>query len=90
MALKHTVIVKRALWYVSPFRTVEDACPYGYSLLSEPTLSVALRQFLLHKGTYKYEQSVNERNFQIFTLKIEKCEKMKIIFKKLQENLYTL
>ena len=38
----------------------------------------------------KYEQSVNERNFQIFTLKIEKCEKMKIIFKKRQENLYTL
>ena len=45
---------------------------------------------LLSFFALKYEQTVNERNFQIFTLKIEKYEKMKIIFKKRQENLYTL
>ena len=30
--------------------------------------------------TANCEQTVNERNFQIFTEKTEKCEKMKIIF----------
>ena len=37
--------------------------------------------FALAHRAYKCEQTVNERNFQIFTQNLEKCEKMKIIFK---------